>query len=574
MNLLTISSSILISVFDSLGYIDTKDPYLNLEEFTSNVELKHRYERFVLQPNDFVLAQTIEKVQIPSNIVGIVEGRSSFGRLGLLVHATAGYIDPGFEGNITLVKDINSSGKTIFIKYAFVPASQVKHLDVQEDTSEDNISSVSNEVTNADNSNIQVATQPLVEQSVATVEVQQPVENQAASVSATPSSEGTLVTPVVINQVNNAINAEDFNQSYNQVLEQALESGSMVAIASQAVNNDNSPLPQNIEQVQTEEVASVDTTLENNIDVQSNDGFSSLPDVTNLSDNSTEVSTNPEVEESVLPEEVRPTPEVENLANLEEAGNSLEMANKPISEENIAPVFEVSIPVSKKEKTEENDITSLPEEKNLDPFKDESKNNNEENGNEITTDEKILDKDISSQIEDSTKSEEDLDKLLDTLATTLPKDLSKDIEDTSKLDIFKDEENDEEDKMKDKKEENPVSFEKNESNKLNDEEKPKEEHHEEKEQQEEKKIIDETNEKKRPVKTQIVKKTITNPDGTKKVVMVRRTITAKPKEDVVEKRPEDINTKKVVKKIGQPVNANDKKVIVKTEKKQTPEEGK
>ena len=95
--------------YDSLGYIDTKDPYLNLEEFTSNVELKHRYERFVLQPNDFVLAQTIEKVQIPSNIVGIVEGRSSFGRLGLLVHATAGYIDPGFEGNITLeLKNINN----------------------------------------------------------------------------------------------------------------------------------------------------------------------------------------------------------------------------------------------------------------------------------------------------------------------------------------------------------------------------------------------------------------------------------------------------------------------------------
>lgn len=94
---------------NAIGYIDTQDRYLNLKEFTSDVELKHKYERFVLQPNDFVLAQTIEKVQIPSNIVGIVEGRSSFGRLGLLVHATAGYIDPGFEGNITLeLKNINN----------------------------------------------------------------------------------------------------------------------------------------------------------------------------------------------------------------------------------------------------------------------------------------------------------------------------------------------------------------------------------------------------------------------------------------------------------------------------------
>lgn len=59
-------------------------------------------EQLVLKPNDFILASTIEKVSIPTHIVGRVEGKSSLGRIGLLTHITAGFIDAGFEGNITL----------------------------------------------------------------------------------------------------------------------------------------------------------------------------------------------------------------------------------------------------------------------------------------------------------------------------------------------------------------------------------------------------------------------------------------------------------------------------------------
>lgn len=55
-----------------------------------------------LPPGEFVLAQTREWVNIPSNLVARVEGRSTMGRLGLAVHITAGYIDPGFSGRITL----------------------------------------------------------------------------------------------------------------------------------------------------------------------------------------------------------------------------------------------------------------------------------------------------------------------------------------------------------------------------------------------------------------------------------------------------------------------------------------
>ena len=57
---------------------------------------------YVLQPGEFILGSTVEYVNIPHDLVARVEGRSSIGRLGVMVHVTAGYIDPGFNGNITL----------------------------------------------------------------------------------------------------------------------------------------------------------------------------------------------------------------------------------------------------------------------------------------------------------------------------------------------------------------------------------------------------------------------------------------------------------------------------------------
>ena len=59
-------------------------------------------EGWVLHRGTFLLGTTVERVRIPDNIVGRVEGKSSLGRVGVLVHATAGFIDPGFEGCITL----------------------------------------------------------------------------------------------------------------------------------------------------------------------------------------------------------------------------------------------------------------------------------------------------------------------------------------------------------------------------------------------------------------------------------------------------------------------------------------
>lgn len=67
-----------------------------------------------LKPSDFILASTTESVSIPNDLVAKVEGKSSWARMGLLVHVTAGYVDPGFRGNITL-EVVNLSHETIQI---------------------------------------------------------------------------------------------------------------------------------------------------------------------------------------------------------------------------------------------------------------------------------------------------------------------------------------------------------------------------------------------------------------------------------------------------------------------------
>jgi len=59
-------------------------------------------EPFIIHPGDFVLGSTLEKITIPNDMVARIEGKSSLGRLGLLIHSTAGFVDPGFSGNLTL----------------------------------------------------------------------------------------------------------------------------------------------------------------------------------------------------------------------------------------------------------------------------------------------------------------------------------------------------------------------------------------------------------------------------------------------------------------------------------------
>ena len=79
-------------------YIDVRAPQPDLTELVT-VEDE---APFILHPGEFVLGQTLEWVELPDDLVSRLEGKSSLGRLGLLIHSTAGYVDPGWKGNLTL----------------------------------------------------------------------------------------------------------------------------------------------------------------------------------------------------------------------------------------------------------------------------------------------------------------------------------------------------------------------------------------------------------------------------------------------------------------------------------------
>ncbi len=77
------------------------DPMTEQPELTRLIEPEGD-EPFVLHPGEFVLGSTYEVVSLPDDLAGRLEGKSSLGRLGLLTHSTAGFIDPGFSGHVTL----------------------------------------------------------------------------------------------------------------------------------------------------------------------------------------------------------------------------------------------------------------------------------------------------------------------------------------------------------------------------------------------------------------------------------------------------------------------------------------
>jgi len=87
-------------VFNNTRYTHI-DPRQQQDDLTTLVETDDD-QPFVLHPGEFVLGSTFESVQLPDDLAGRLEGKSSLGRLGLLTHSTAGFIDPGFTGHITL----------------------------------------------------------------------------------------------------------------------------------------------------------------------------------------------------------------------------------------------------------------------------------------------------------------------------------------------------------------------------------------------------------------------------------------------------------------------------------------
>ncbi len=101
--------------------LDPKDP----DSFAQNmrvITLKDG-EPFIVQPGEFVLGVTEETITVPDDLVVRVEGRSSLGRLGIIVHSTAGFVDPGFSGTITL--EISNLNRMPIALYAGMRICQI-----------------------------------------------------------------------------------------------------------------------------------------------------------------------------------------------------------------------------------------------------------------------------------------------------------------------------------------------------------------------------------------------------------------------------------------------------------------
>ena len=111
-------------VFNNSRYpfIDVREP---MEDLTSLVEVQDG-KPFILHPGEFVLGQTLERVTLPDDLVARLEGKSSLGRLGLLIHSTAGFVDSGFSGNLTL--ELSNVANLPITIYEGMPIGQISFM--------------------------------------------------------------------------------------------------------------------------------------------------------------------------------------------------------------------------------------------------------------------------------------------------------------------------------------------------------------------------------------------------------------------------------------------------------------
>src|ERR687885_2980614 len=103
-------------------YIDVRQP---MDDLTELVEVDED-EPFILHPGEFVLGQTLEQVTLPNDVVARLEGKSSLGRLGLLIHSTAGFVDSGFSGNLTL--ELSNVANLPITIYHGMPIGQISFM--------------------------------------------------------------------------------------------------------------------------------------------------------------------------------------------------------------------------------------------------------------------------------------------------------------------------------------------------------------------------------------------------------------------------------------------------------------
>jgi len=104
------------------AYIDIRR---SLDHLNEVVELDED-NAFFLNPGEFVLASTLESITLPDDIVGRLEGKSSLGRIGLLIHSTAGYVDPGWQGHLTI--ELSNVAKLPITLYYKMKIGQISFL--------------------------------------------------------------------------------------------------------------------------------------------------------------------------------------------------------------------------------------------------------------------------------------------------------------------------------------------------------------------------------------------------------------------------------------------------------------
>ena len=118
---LRLGNTFIVYKLPHMPVIDSRDPQ-SVEILTDTVEIPDG-DAFILHPGEFALGTTVEWVKVPPDLVARVEGRSSIGRLAVVVHATAGFVDPGFDGRITL--ELANLGRVGVMLYPGMRISQL-----------------------------------------------------------------------------------------------------------------------------------------------------------------------------------------------------------------------------------------------------------------------------------------------------------------------------------------------------------------------------------------------------------------------------------------------------------------
>lgn len=118
---LRLDKKILVFRNSRRAYIDTR---VDMSDLTEMEEIGDK--PFMLHPGEFVLGSTAELVELPADIVARLEGKSSLGRVGLLIHSTAGYVDPGWRGQLTL--ELGNVARLPIALYAGMKIGQLSFL--------------------------------------------------------------------------------------------------------------------------------------------------------------------------------------------------------------------------------------------------------------------------------------------------------------------------------------------------------------------------------------------------------------------------------------------------------------